>query len=523
MKRIVFMIIIASLLIITACDIKKPVIPSWDVNFKVPLMNKNYYAGDLVDGTNFGVDDESLMFFYTEGEIQGAIVEEGDLKISANEEGTGFIPIITGNDYDIFLPLKDPDEENDVDVVTAQIRDGFLSIEFEDTDLSNNPTITIIFAELFDPNGQQFNYTFSSSQLNGTHDFSLAGYVIEQEGGEQVLDNLAINILYETDLDPNTPDDMLLTNVKISYNQPLYFYEIRGLVNNLSIYAENFFTEIEVDYPDNIENAIHLNSPEVKFDIWSQLGFDAKFTAKLKAVNTRSGEERIVELDPRIINGIDSPGDSTLTKLVFQNSIETLMEIAPDYFELVDALFTLLNPENSVGFASEGLGYFGEYIASVPFDISFTADEAIRPKELIDIAISKSNRDQIKDNAKSVSFVVKFKNEFTAGAAVNLYLANTDDKEILYGDLISNDPRVQRITFEDNFVYSGAQDEPYYAELDFSLSDDDLKLFSENETIYFGMEFFFEEGNTLMHSYDKINIVSNLDIKLRINGDGEEE
>ena len=237
-----------------------------------------------------------------------------------------------------------------------------------------------------------------------------------------------------------------------------------------------------------------MNSPEVKFDIWSQLGFDAKFTAKLKAVNTRSGEERIVELDPRIINGIDSPGDSTLTKLVFQNSIETLMEIAPDYFELVDALFTLLNPENSVGFASEGLGYFGEYIASVPFDISFTADEAIRPKELIDIAISKSNRDQIKDNAKSVSFVVKFKNEFTAGAAVNLYLANTDDKEILYGDLISNDPRVQRITFEDNFVYSGAQDEPYYAELDFSLSDDDLKLFSENETIYFGMEFFLKKA-----------------------------
>jgi len=101
-------------------------------------------------------------------------------------------------------------------------------------------------------------------------------------------------------------------------------------------------------------------------------------------------------------------------------------------------------------------------------------------------------------------------------------LCNSDDKQIVYGDVPPTNNSIKRIVFDDNYVLAGSQNSSYDGELHFSIDEDDLKLFSENEKVYFGIQFSFEENDTIMHSYEKINVISRLDVKLAINGEKED-
>ncbi|HOD55531.1 MAG TPA: hypothetical protein PKJ08_13465, partial [Candidatus Cloacimonadota bacterium] len=150
MKKVMFLTLIALMLFLAACDINEPKTPQWDVNFKVPLMNKDYYAGDLIDSLNFGMDADSTMFFYTEGLIEGAEIEEGRLKISANPDGSGFIPIVSSIQLDS-ISIHNPEMQDDVEIVSSTVRSGQLRFEFTDTDYSKLQSVTIAFEELHSP------------------------------------------------------------------------------------------------------------------------------------------------------------------------------------------------------------------------------------------------------------------------------------------------------------------------------------------------------------------------------------
>jgi hypothetical protein len=57
--------ILGILLLLSACDLKKPIIPQWDVTLKVPLLNEIYPVLDLVDGENILIDADCLMYLST--------------------------------------------------------------------------------------------------------------------------------------------------------------------------------------------------------------------------------------------------------------------------------------------------------------------------------------------------------------------------------------------------------------------------------------------------------------------------
>ncbi|MBP7562384.1 MAG: hypothetical protein KA886_01225 [Candidatus Cloacimonetes bacterium] len=520
MKKVMFLTLIALMLFLAACDINEPKTPQWDVNFKVPLMNKDYYAGDLIDSLNFGMDADSTMFFYTEGLIEGAEIEEGRLKISANPDGSGFIPIVSSIQLDS-ISIHNPEMQDDVEIVSSTVRSGQLRFEFTGTDYSKLQSVTIAFEELHSPDGTPYTKTFTSNELSSINDIDLANFRFYQEDPNQILTDIHFTITHELNPGVSVPAGTILTNVKVNYENPIYFSQIRGLIHSLEIDADDFSSNISVEYPDNIENAMHINSPVVKFNIWNKLGYTAFFNGTLVSYNSRTGESRTYPLAQRTIERAYTIGDSTLTTLEFTESVEHIMSIMPDRFELVNATFTLDNPLNLIGFAREGQGYSGNYRATVPFDIQFTANEPIRPKELIEMNISESNRDQIEKNAKNVNFTVKVWNEFNAGASVNMYLCNVNDKNVVYQNTEINTPTLKRVVFLNNSITPGSVTSPSPGILEFSISEDDLSIFTEHETIYFGIQFTFNDSNTIMHSYEKIKVISSLDIVMTINGDQE--
>ncbi len=54
------LVIIAFLVLLTACEIKEPVMPKWDVDLHIPLINQQFYASDLVDNVNIVTDNNQI-------------------------------------------------------------------------------------------------------------------------------------------------------------------------------------------------------------------------------------------------------------------------------------------------------------------------------------------------------------------------------------------------------------------------------------------------------------------------------
>lgn len=517
MKKCMFIIVCLSLLFLAGCDINKPVTPQWDVNFNVPLMNKDYYAGDLVDSTNFYLGADSVLFFNTAGDIQGAEMEDNKLKISANNDGSGFVPIIKSPDQHI-ITIANPEMQDDVEIVSSTVKNGRLRFQFTNIQTQLD-TIHIVFEELKTPNGQPFDIAIARAQFIQNEIYiNIANYKF-QNSNDSILTDLHFSLSATA---PTAPDYTPLGQIKISYSEDIIFSAIKGLIHDMVIDAEEFTTSIDVEYPDNVENALHLNSPIVKFNVWNRLGYEAIFNGTLYSKNSRTGQERWYTLEPRTINAATAVGDSTYTLLTFHNSVETLMSIAPDIVKLQDATFTLHNPSNTIGFASEGAGYSGTYNVTVPFDMSFTANQPLRPKELITTAISEENRDQIKKNAKEIILTVKVWNEFEIGANVNLYLCNSNNKDLVYNNTEIHTPALTRVVFLNNQVDAGTQLSPHYQELTFVINQEDLALFTDYEEVNFGLQFTFDNSTSSIQSTDKIKVISVLEAKMTINGDTEE-
>ncbi|MCK9329368.1 MAG: hypothetical protein PHY08_05275 [Candidatus Cloacimonetes bacterium] len=521
--KAIWVVFICLFLVFTGCEFKEPAGPSWEMQFNVPLVNKPYPMSDLIDGENFDTENDT-MFFYSDGLIEGANVEEGRLKISANNEGSGFFDILNVDFVDS-LSIKNEEVTDDAEIVSATVREGFLKFEFRniETDLEN---IVIEFLEIKTPEGENLIINIPRNGENYSHEVSLAEHRFidtSEQDSTKILSDLHFNIAQNS----NDSDLLSFGQMKVYFDDNMYFSRIRGLLHDFRVEADDFITDIEVDYPLNVENAIQIIDPKLTFMIYNHIGFDADFYCTVKSINTRTGENATVNLN-RFISAIPVQGDSILTKIVFINSIETLMNIAPDKIEMSNAYFQVNNPDNKIGFALEGRAYGGTYRTIVPFNFKFIADKYVQPKELTEIEITEENREQIEKRAKEVSFNVGLKNYFDIGANVKLIFCNDSTKvysnidniynpdESGFGEV--NTPELTRIMF-DGYISEGSLTQPTLKDLEFILEKNDINIFHQYEKIYFGIVFDFDASDSVISPEERIEVITSLYAKLFIDLD----
>jgi len=526
--KAIWIVFVCLFLVFTACEFKDPAGPSWEMQFNVPLVNKPYPINDLIDGENFAAEDD-MMYFYSEGLVEGANVEEGRLKISANEEGSGFVEILNVEFADS-LSIKNEEVTDDVEIVSATVKSGKLKFEFQNVSSDLN-SVAITFLEIQTPEGGQLEVTIPRQSENYYWEYDLSEHRfidMTDQDSTNVLSDLHFNVTQ------NSNDSELVSfgQMKISFDENIYFRRIRGLLHDFRVDAEDFITHIDVDYPTNIENALHINDPKLTFRIYNHIGFDADFHCTVTAYNSRIDSLVIVHLTRDII-AAPAQGDSMLTTLVFTESIERLMNIAPDRIEMTNAYFQVNNPDNRIGFALEGRAYGGTYRTTVPFSFTFIEDEYVQPKELIEIEITEDNREQIQKRAKNIKFNVNLTNYFDIGANVKLIFCNDSTKvysnkpfghpeynlfnpnESGYGEI--NTQSLTRVIF-DGYVDEGSLGNPTSRFLDFSLNED-LAIFHRYERIYFGIVFDFDENEAIVSPEAKIEVITSLHAKLLIDLD----
>ncbi len=505
-----FWIILILLVLLAGCEIKNPTVPPWDVEFNVPLMNENYYGGDLINDDNFSEDSTQTLFFYTEGLIEGANIDEDKLKITENSEGSGLVTISQSESGDS-LSINNPSAVEDVQIVSGELLSGELKFYFDGIH-EELQRVIITFIELREPNGNPVVKVIDEPISGETYILPLENYRIYKDGEDnQILEELHFNL---TQISSPSSEDSLGV-MKLFYDNPLYFKSIRGLMSDLRISADDFNSEIQVEFPENIEHALELNRPEMKISIWNKIGFDADFYADYYAINNRTGATKTISvMSP--IQACQTPGDSLLTTIELNDEVKELMSIAPDMFELRNTHFIINNPENRIGFASINIGYSGDYVATVPFDFTLKSGEPVRPASLTEININDDNRDLIRDSAKQILMKLRVMSEFNAGMTAKFFLCNSNDKNIVYQDTPIHSDNLDRLIFHANSISPGSPENPSQEDLSFLISEEDLAIFTKYPTIYFGMEFTFDDSNTIVHSFEKVKVISSLKLNIVI-------
>ena len=110
MKRLVMMLILIAGLLVS-CNISKPVLPEWDVTLNIPLISRSFFVSDLVDSVNIITDDNDILTITGSGSMDSP--PYGLVRLSTNIS-TNNIPLVSGINADIALPLFDSAGETDV-------------------------------------------------------------------------------------------------------------------------------------------------------------------------------------------------------------------------------------------------------------------------------------------------------------------------------------------------------------------------------------------------------------------------
>jgi hypothetical protein len=503
MKKISYIFVFAVSLLVS-CTIKEPAAPSWDIYLNLPMINKSFLMIDLVNGDNIRVDDAEQIYYYAEGLIEDSDVQKGKIRLSPNNEGSGLKPLYEATGA---ISLRDGEDDDDAEIVSATIRKGTLIFWW--VGVSNAREIEVVFHEIFDVSTspeKKAVHRITNPLPNHSDRFVIDGFVIKDiDNPDAFIDELTFTINVARIDESIIPTGSL----QIFYEDAIDFLKIDGIVKNLRVDANDFTTNIDIDYPDNIENAIQLNNTKIDFSIYSYIGFDCDFYGTITSYNTRTGVSSAPIYIHQRIDRVDGVlGDSQKTTFTWAQQVDQLISIAPDKIEITDTYFII--DDKKRGFIAEGLAFRGDYETTAPFDMVFTPNEPINPNTASMFTISKRNREEIEKRAKEVVIDMRLKNHFSVGANISIYLCSSDSKEDMYVDQDEFTPSFSRLVFLYNELGAGGLTNPYEKELSFVLEGERMSIFHNHEELYFGMKIDFHDGHAIIHPSERIEVISTL-------------
>ncbi|MCL2064467.1 MAG: hypothetical protein FWG98_08850 [Candidatus Cloacimonetes bacterium] len=556
-----FMVILS--LFFSSCEIKSPAAPSWEVTFTLPLINENYPLIRLATGSdslNIRLslcdihsregydwkkddawkgcnicDDVAFMYFYDDGDFTDADIHENDFYIRENITGTEngpLTPNFTGT-----LVLTEGD--GDIEISLGVIRKGSLNFLFSDVPASITE-IEIVFRELYDENDERLKLVIKPPFNNYQAD--ITNHTMTDKGGTQLI---VKNLNYTVTLSPGGISGGFM---RIYYMEPIIFSYIEGLLHDYEISAEFDSINLDMEFPENIENAVDLLESTITVYIDRKIGFDSWFHATATSYNDRNPSISPVSMPiSGFIKGLNL-GETSLEDfpLIFdheKDNIDELMNIAPDRIEITNARFVLNNADGRIGFAHSGQpAHTGRFDTVIPFKFDFNANEPIRLSESQvkenRTGISEGNRDDIRDRARGAAINMTFKNMYAADAYVTVFISSSSDPNLVYvrenvsnanfSRLVFPDPSLMEIDPDLHQIYlpRGTADIANTKNFSFNLvqernemgvvTRDDFAIFYTHEEIFVGIEFEFADGTSILLPKQSIDVIGNLKFDLFI-------
>jgi len=417
MKRLCLCLMVIALMI-TACEIRTPVLPEWDVTLTVPLIHQQYFVSDLVDSVNIVTGDGDVLVLRGTGSAETPAF--GEVGLTPGINGSD-LPLFTGSQQQIKVPFSD--SAGLVELSYGRFNSGVIRTKFQGI-AAQVDELSITIAELKTPSGQPFQIPYSGS--SGWQDHSLVDSRIGTLDSGLILDSLTVMVNVSSSLPDNSP----VGTMDLSMDTPVSFGLFQGRVATQDLPLQDEATTINIDYPYDLEEAIELQEARMFISLENQLGFFCVFHGNFVAENTRTGETATIPIldnqgNPYTANPATDSGPG-FTELIFENNVAQLLQIMPDKISITDAYFTVQSGMGgAIGTVRDTDTIIGNYQVDAPFTFELFAS-TIRLQDPVRIDISEENRTRILNNALGAELQLLVKNRVPVGVTADLYFGTTD-------------------------------------------------------------------------------------------------
>lgn len=267
--------------------------------------------------------------------------------------------------------------------------------------------------------------TLNSDENPNWQNIDLKYYRVGVEDSGVILDQLRVHLIVQS----NQPNGTPLGTCGIRLNTQIGCDYFQGYLYNYVRAVEGTFTSIDIEYPDEIEEAIELQEAKLYLEITNEVGFSATFHGMIHAVNSNTGEERWVDIlddshQPYSVLAADKSGPR-ITELSFSHGLSEVMQIMPDRVALVDG-YMLINggSAGTPGFVRETNRYHCVYQVDLP--CHFILNEHVFTMQTpSQISISTDMQSQILNRVLAAALTVEAVNHIPVGATAILYVGTS--------------------------------------------------------------------------------------------------
>ena len=473
MNKIYFTLITA-LILLTACDVKKPTLPSWFMDLSIPVINEKFYVSDLIDSVNIVTDENEVLTVTANGEADTN--EFGTLPFTPSVQVSGF-PIL-GSSFDLTIPFED--QEGKVGVAYAEIVEGNFQSCFRDLH-PDVQQISLTFSDFYLPNNQ--NLVLTSNGSGNWVTTNLAGLHIGVANSNQVINQLHLSF----QVIPSMPEGVQVATFDFQAKEPISLGEFRGTLNNYPIGLEDSGSLVNIDYPYGLDQAINLESAYLQITLTNYLGFGSVFSGQLLATNS-SGETSLIDIVDEYGNNYQiepaTEEGPRIMEIQFGHNVSQLLQIMPTTINIINGQF-LINSGTNIGNLRPTDSIHIFYTVSAP--LTFTLHEhEITIAEEQEFSIPEENRERIRKNLVNASLNLELKNKLPIGASAKLFFSTTPSID-------TNNPSTYNF-MKEAAIYS-ANLQPDFQNVNLTLNKDELNVFT-SEQVFMRFAFSFEETGT---------------------------
>lgn len=470
--KLYYLLLVAVLLLLGACDIKEPMLPSWDVDLSLPLINERFYTSDLVDSTEIIIDSLNVLNVISSGE--DTTPEFDDIPYNPDAEVNNII--VNGEGETGFIPFID--NLGQVEIAYAEFAQGLMRSRFTNVH-PEVQELKLILHNMYTANGEELTITYDGNNNWVSIPLEQAHFGVRDSG--ILLSEIPFTII----VTPALLDVAEAARFSFEANTPMELSYLQGRLTDFVLELDESTTDIDIEYPYGLEQAISLQQATLKLDISNQIGFSAEFSGKLRATN-EAGDIRILEIVDQDgnnyhVNPALSPTSPGLTYLEFTNNVSYLLQIMPTHIEVVDGSFTI-STDAGIGSAYSTDVVTINYRVNAPFNFILHEHEIVI-KEEEKLSISEDNRQLIRDNALGAELRLQVLNTLPVGAWANAYFSDSPDVDITNPDTYD---------FIKHATIHSSEINPDWQILEFSLSKEQLDVFTQPD-LYIRWSFSFEE------------------------------
>lgn len=470
-KLLIFLIIIGSY---SCFEIPGDMsVPKWDVDIRVPIVNKTYYVDELLEDYDFVTldPDGGNTIFYLETDtlvqkrgisefLQGRIEESGKTLKFPLFDGAGTV----------YMPFS-----NGIKIDSAYFKKGSITLEINNNS-SQEAGFEFEFPGFKSPDGETLvmaRQIPSNQSRTVSADFSSYSY---SSAGQDNNDELMVNLKVQS----SAPGESASVDISISETQ---FEYVRGVIPSLNM--ESLRNALEVPLEEDIKtfrDKLNVRDPEINFSaIYNTQLTEKTFEVELEKVKVIGVREVNESKSLTAKDGGDNLGTFLIQDKIFNHkfnndnsNLSEFIRFLPD--TIILGADVAMNPENKTGSA--------RIDDTLEFNLSFRAGsylnlDNVLYSDTIEIDWDDDTRDYI-DNGRAGDFVLELTNNIPIEVMSKMHFCGFE-----YENFFDKDFAIEGAEVDDN----GFSLNPAENSINITLDSTEIDQVSKAQFIIFDWEF----------------------------------